>query len=82
MILLPDRDANTYATLKRAGYVAVGIPTLCVVSGDYAPKTQDNFYANLVTKFNPKAQKRAVNHMLTEIRKVPSFITMLVSWMR
>lgn len=48
VVLLPDKDANTYAILKRAGDIAVGFQTLCTVSGESGPKTEDDFHANLV----------------------------------
>ncbi len=71
LVLLPDKDANTYATLKRAGDIDVGIQTVCTVSGDSGPKTADDFYANLVMKFNLKAAEGTVNHMLDRGKRGP-----------
>jgi hypothetical protein len=71
MVLLPDKDANTYAILKRAGDVTVGIQTICTVSGGSGPKDRDDFLANLVLKFNLKASEDAVNQKLVERHNVP-----------
>jgi hypothetical protein len=71
VVLLPDKDANTYATLQRAADVAVGIQTICTISGEYGPKTGDDFYANLVMRFNLKASANTINHILDRDRKGP-----------
>jgi hypothetical protein len=71
VVLLLDKDANTYATLKRGADVAIGIQTICTISGDYGPKTRDDFYANLVMKINLKASVNAINHKLDRARKHP-----------
>jgi hypothetical protein len=71
VVLLLDKDANTYATLKQGADVAIGIQTICTISGDYGPKTRDDFYANLVMKINLKASVNAINHKLDRARKDP-----------
>lgn len=71
LVLLPDKDATTYANLKRAGDIDVGIQTMCTVSGKYGPKRKDDFYANLVMKFNLKATEGTVNHMLDRKNRGP-----------
>jgi Piwi domain len=71
VVLLPDENADTYATLKCVGDVVVGIRTLCAISGKHNSRTGDDIYANLAMKFNLKASQDSVNHMLDPEHKGP-----------
>ena len=65
VVMLPDKDAHRYNTIKRIGDVEVGIHTICVVRENFCKQDKwDNkqTFANIALKANLKL--KGLNHEL------------------
>lgn len=93
LVILPDKDAELYGLVKRAGELqdGAGVHTICLAVGKnktlregqwipyVGPKLDAGFMANLHMKFNMKLSRKSANQTLaTNTDKVLTAKTMLV----
>ena len=72
VVVLPDKDANTYKMVKRLGDIEFGIDTVCLVGQNNklykTPLHNDSYYANVALKINLKLGGN--NHRLRDQTRI------------